>query len=218
MKVQKVRKMGIYEILFRGGFGLADNIQSLAYLIEHNDGIEIVEKESLEKAYESCCIKYVDRKLRSDPYLRPLLPRFDDVFRVPFHEPGYMEHVASIRFFAILNKDFVGVFSSVEKALEFVNAIHPVWLKEFSNEFDGVSWLNFQVMRCILPMSAYFSGTIPYIKKLPLNVAVPIPYAQWLSEHYVPDPRLSFGENSLLEQQNLHQISTTAENKKQEGE
>jgi len=168
-----------------GGFTLLGNTESLNWTIANNSNVQVVEEPSLDRAYVRGCDQYVRDEWARNPYQQPLLPRFEDVLRAPYYAPGFVAQIPSIRFFATIHCDYVGIYDNVQGAVEFIDYFKPSGLKEFSSADDAKLWLNERFILPMLVMSAYVTDPIEYIKNLPLNSAVPVRYRQWW-EHNLP--------------------------------
>ena len=168
-----------------GGFTLLGNTESLNWTIANNSNVQVVEEPSLDRAYVRGCDQYVRDEWARNPYQQPLLPRFEDVLRAPYYAPGFVAQIPSIRFFATVHRDYVGIYDNVQSAVEFIDYFAPSGLKEFSTVDDAKLWLNERFILPMLVMSAYVSDPIEYIMSLPLNSAVPVRYRQWW-EHNLP--------------------------------
>lgn len=168
-----------------GGFTLLGNTESLNWTIANNSNVQVVEEPSLDCAYVRGCDQYVRDEWARNPYQQPLLPRFEDVLRAPYYAPGFVAQIPSIRFFATVHRDYVGIYDNVQSAVEFIDYFAPSGLKEFSTVDDAKLWLNERFILPMLVMSTYVTDPIEYIKNLPLNSAVPVRYRQWW-EHNLP--------------------------------
>lgn len=175
----------IFRVNHLGGFTLLQNTESLEWVVSNNSNVLVVETPSIKQAYVEACNQHVGDEWKRKPYQQPLLPRFEDVLRAPYYAPGFVAQIPSIRFFATVHRDYVGIYDNVQSAVEFIDYFAPSGLKEFSTVDDAKLWLNERFILPMLVMSAYVTDPIEYIKNLPLNSAVPVRYRQWW-EHNLP--------------------------------
>ena len=166
-----------------GGFTLLSNTESLSWTISNNSGVQVVEEPSLDRAYVRGCDQYVRDEWARNPYQQPLVPRFEDVIRSPYYAPGFVAQIPSSRFFATVHRDYIGIYDSVQGAVEFIDYFKPSGLKEFSTADAAKLWLNERFILPMLAMSAYVTDPIEYIMSLPLNTAVPVRYRQWWEQN-----------------------------------
>ena len=187
-----------FSIIYNGGFAMTDRFECSQFLLESNSNVNIVEAPTLETAYVNACEQYVYGYWQRDPYHTPAIPTFEAVLKMPYHEPGFIPNVPYERYFATVHKDFVGIYDNVIGAMEFLDYFAPSELKEFSTVKEATLWLNEIFVLPILPMSAYITDKIPYIKNLPLNQAVSVNYYDWLNQHYQPQDKLSFNKSGIF--------------------
>ena len=172
-----------FRINYTGGFALANSTELLTWLINNNSGIHVVEAANMEQAYFDACNQFVHDEWTKNPYHQPLLPKFEDVLRSPYHVPGSVTQIPAHRFFATVNPDYIGIYDNVKEAVEFVEHFKPSGLKEFFSADEAKLWLNERFVLPMLAMSAYVTDPIEYITNLPFNTAVPIHYRQWWQQH-----------------------------------
>lgn len=172
-----------FRVNYNGGFALANNIELLNWFITNNSGVHVVEAPNVEQAYFDACNYFVNDEWTKNPYRQPLLPRFEDVLHSPYHAPNFVAQIPAHRFFATISPDFIGIYDTVEGAVEFVEHFKPSGLKEFSTADEAKLWLNERLVLPMLAMSAYVTDPIEFIKKMPLNTAAHIYYRQWWQQH-----------------------------------
>ena len=172
-----------FRINYNGGFALANSTEPLQWLIENNSGVHVVETPNIEQAYIEACNQFVRDEWTRNPYHQPLLPRFEDVIRTPYHVPGFVAQIPARRFFATVHRDHVAIYDNVQGAVEFIDYFAPSGLKEFSTADEAKLWLNERFIVPMLAMSAYVTNPIEYIVSLPLNTAVPVRYRQWWEQN-----------------------------------
>ena len=172
-----------FRINYDGGFAMASNTEPLTWLINNNSGVHVVESPNVEQAYFDACNQFVRDEWARNPYQQPLLPRFEDVLRSPYHIPGFVTQIPVRRFFATVSPDYIGIYDTIEGAVEFIDYFAPSELKEFSSADEAKLWLNERFILPILVMSAYVTDSIEYIMNVPLNKAVPIHYRKWWQQH-----------------------------------
>ena len=187
-----------FRVQYRGGFWLTNNTQHLSWSVSNNSDVTVVEEPTLELAYVNACRDYVQEHWKNNPYKQPVLPTFEAVHRMPYHEPGFIKNVPLIRYFAVINQDYVGICDSVKDAIEFIEHFKPSGLKEFDSADKAKLWLNEKFVLPILPMSAYITDKIPYIMEIPLNTALHIPYREWWQQHFKPVDNLPFSAPKFL--------------------
>ena len=158
-----------FRIQYREGMAVTNHFEYLPFLLENNSDVTIVEEPTLEVAYVNACTQYVQDFWQRKPYRTPALPTFEDILKMPYHEPGFIPNVPSVRFFAAINQYYVGIYDSVKGAVEFWNNFNPSGLKEFDSADKAKLWLNEKFVLPILPMSAYISPT----KSLIIRFAIP---------------------------------------------
>ena len=185
-------------VQYRGGFALINNFQHLSWSVSNNSDITVVEEPTLEQAYVNACNCYVQEYWKNNPYKQPALPTFEAVLKMPYYEPGFIKNVPSIRFFATINRDYVGIYDTVEGAIEFLNYFKPSGLKEFDSADGAKLWLNEKFILPILSMSAYITDKIPYLVEIPLNTAVPVHYREWWQQHFKSVDNLPFTAPKFL--------------------
>ena len=194
--------MSVYSIVYQGGFALPKSLEELDYLMRHNSNVSVMDFNSDWGAYCSCCYKRSKDKLKSmrnnQAIQQPLMPTFEEVFQVPFHEPGFVEIVPPNRFFAIINIHFFGIYTEVESAIEFLNFYHSSWLKEFSTLEEAQFWINCKYMSYIFPRMAYINNSVPYIQQVQINHVMPVNYVQWLKENLQMPQSFSFPRSQFL--------------------
>ena len=172
-----------FRINYDGGFALANSTELLTWLINNNIGIHVVEAANMEQAYFDACNQFVRDEWMKNPYVQPIVPKFEDVLRSPYHVPGSVAQIPAHRFFATVNPDYIGIYDNVKEAVEFVEHFKPSGLKEFFSADEAKLWLNERFVLPMLAMSAYVTDPIEYITNLPFNTAVPIHYRQWWQQH-----------------------------------
>ncbi len=86
MNIQQIASRA-FRINFNDGFALANNAELLTWLINNNSGIHVVEAPNVEQAYFDACNQFVHDEWTKNPYHQPLLPKFEDVLRSPYHVP-----------------------------------------------------------------------------------------------------------------------------------
>lgn len=172
-----------FRVNYNDGFALLQSTELLGWLVENNSGVHVVEVPSPEQAYVEACRQFVQNEWTKNPYKIPILPRFEDVIRSPYHAPRFVVQIPTPRFFATVNPDFIGIYDNVQEAVEFVEHFKPSGLKELSSADEAKLWLNKSLVLPMVAMSAYVTDPIEYILNLPLNEAVPVYYRQWWQQH-----------------------------------
>lgn len=194
--------MSIYAITYQGGFALPKSLEELDYLMKHNTNISVREFTSLWEAYCSCCYKRSKDKLKdimnSQTMQQPLMPTFEAVCQMPFHEPGFIENVSPNRVFAVIHLANCGIYYETQTAIEFLNFYHPSWLKEFATLGEAQWWINCKHMSRIFPMGAYIQNDIPYLNNIQPNLVIPTNYDEWLKENLQVPQEFSFTSNQFL--------------------
>lgn len=163
-----------YGMVYRGGIALAMGFENVKFLMEHNSEVELLEKFKPEEAYIWATQKYVERKNQLQRYTMPLIPKMEDLIYKAYHEPNFIEHVPMNRFFAMIAATHVGIFTSVESAIDFLSYFHPTMLKEFTNIDDALWHINWFYLQRIFPRIAYICTSIQYMNNVPLDMAVPV--------------------------------------------
>ena len=120
------------------------------------------------------------------------------ICRTPYQTPGFIAQISTNRFFAIANRDYVGIYDEVQGAVEFINHFRWCLLQEFSTVDAAKLWLNECFIVPMLAMSAYVTEPIECIKNLPLNSAVPIHYRQWWQRNLPAVNNLPFSQPQFL--------------------
>ena len=172
-----------FRINYTGGFALANSTELLTWLIRNNSGVHVDEAPNVEQAYFDACNQFVLDEWRKNPYRQPLLPKFEDVLQSPYHVPGFVNQIPTHRFFASVSPDYIGIYDTVEGAVEFVEHFKPSGLKEFYSADEAKLWLNEKFVVPMLAMSAYVTNPIKYLMNVPLNTAAQIYYRQWWQQH-----------------------------------
>ena len=148
----------MYEIsiMYKNGFALPNSLTEVDYLVKHNSEISIKTFNSKWEAYCSCCQKISVDKLQETMYkqqfIQPILPTFEDVCKMPFHEPGFVENVPPTRFFAVVHRNYVGIYDNVKDVIDFLNAFQALRVKEFTDVNVAKWWINYKFMACIFPI------------------------------------------------------------------
>lgn len=163
-----------YGVVYRGGIALLMGVENVAFLMQHNNDIELLEMVKPEEAYIWAAKTYVERKNQFQRYTMPTIPKMEDLIHRAYHEVNFMEYVPTNRFFAVIAKGYVGIFTSVESVSDFLAYFHPTLLKEFSNVDEALWHLNWFFLCEIFPRIAYIDKPIQYLKTLPLDTAVPV--------------------------------------------
>ena len=172
-----------FRVNYNGGFALLQSTALLGWLLNNNGGVHVVEAPNVEQAYFDACNQFVREEWTKNPYQQPLLPRFADVIRLPYHTPGFVAQIPTHRLFASVSPDYIGIYDTVEGAVEFVEHFKPSGLKEFYSADEAKLWLNEKFVLPMVAMSAYVTDQIGYIQDLPINTAVQIYYRQWWQQH-----------------------------------
>ena len=183
---------------YLGGFTLLGNTELLACTIANNSNVQIVEEPSLDRAYVRGCDQYVRDEWARNPYQQPILPQFADAIRAPYYAPGFVAQIPAHRFFATVSPNFIGIYDTVQGAVEFVEYFRPSGLKEFSTADDAKSWLNEKFVLPMLAMSAYVAEPIEFILNVPLNSAVPVRYRQWWEQNLPAVNNMPFKQPQFL--------------------
>ena len=181
-----------FRVNYNGGFALANSTEILTWLISNNSGVHVVEAPNVEQAYFDACTQFVRDEWTKNPYHQPFLPKFEDVLQSPYHAPNFVAQIPAQRFFATVSPDYIGIYDTVQGAVEFVEHFKPSGLKEFSSADAAKLWLNERLVLPMLAMSAYVTDPIEYIMNVPLNTAVPIHYRQWWQQHLPAVGKLPF--------------------------
>ena len=163
-----------YGVVYRGGIALAMGFENVAFLMQRNDDIELLERFKPQDAYIWATQKYVEQIERLQRYTMPIIPNLEDLMYKAYHEPNFVESVPMNRFFAVITDGYVGIYTSVESVSEFLAYFHPTMLKEFTNVDEALSYINWFFLRRIFPLIAYITAPIQYMKDIPLNTVVPI--------------------------------------------
>ena len=100
-----------YGMVYRGGIALPMGVDSVSFLMEHNSEVELLECFTPQKGYIWATQIYVERKNRLQRYTQPILPNMEDLIYKSYHEPNFMEHVPTKRFFSVIAKGYAGVFT-----------------------------------------------------------------------------------------------------------
>ena len=172
-----------FRVNYDGGFALLQNTALLGWIIENNSGVNVVEVPSIEQAYVEACRQFVKKEWAKNPYQNPILPRFEDVIRSPYHASGFVSQIPAHQFFAAINSDYVAIYNTVQGAIDFADYFKPSGLQEFSSAEATKNWLNEKFLLPIFAISAYVTDKIGYIQDLPLNTAAQIYYRQWWQQH-----------------------------------
>ncbi|MBR1645367.1 MAG: hypothetical protein IJ685_01190 [Selenomonadaceae bacterium] len=114
-----------FRVNYNGGFALLQSTALLGWLLNNNGGVHVVEAPNVEQAYFDACNQFVREEWRKNPYQQPLLPRFADVIRLPYHTPGFVAQIPTHRLFASVSRDYIGIYDTVEGAVEFVEHFKP---------------------------------------------------------------------------------------------
>lgn len=176
-----------YGLVYRGGIALPVGLDATALLMQHNSDIELFERFTPQKAYIWAAQKYVERKNQTERYTRPYLPKMESLINSSYHETNFIEQVPIVRYFSIIANDYVGVFTSVKTACEFLSYFHPTILKEFSNVDDAIWNINWFFLKRTLPLVAYIYDPIHYLTNIQLDKAVPINFLSINNKKTLPD-------------------------------
>lgn len=187
-----------FRINYDGGFALANSTEMLNWLIENNRAVIVVETISIGQAYVDAANQFVHDEWIKNPYQQPILPRLEDLIKLPYRVSSFISQIPSTRFFASVSIDNIGIFDNVKNAVEFIDYFKHSSLKEFSTIDEAKLWLNEKFLLPIFAISAYVTEPIEYIKNLPLNSVVPIQYRQWWENNLPFVPNLPFVEPKFL--------------------
>lgn len=176
-----------YGVVYRGGIALPMGLDAVTFLMNHHDDIEMLERFSPQEAYIWAAQKYIERKNHLQRYSQPPLPTMEELIYKAYHDPEFIEHIPTIRYFAIIANGYAGVFTSVENASDFLAYFHPTLLKECLTLDDALWQINWFFLRRIFPRIAYIHEPIQYLKKLTLDVAVPLQFLNENSELKFPE-------------------------------
>lgn len=175
--------MRMFGIIFNGGFAIVENTVTLAAVITTESQVEAWEFDCPEEAYVRLCGAYVEREYWGNPSAQIVLPRFEAFKDTPiFHKYGFVAQPVSVRFFAAVNPDTVGIFTRPEFVAEFLESYPRSVVKEFGSIADAQNWLNFAFLRYLLPISAYVAP-VPYYAEIPLDVIFPVGFKDWWQAH-----------------------------------
>ena len=163
-----------YGMVYRGGIALPLGVENVAFLMQHNADIELLERFKPEDAYIWATQTYVERKNQIQRYIMPIIPNMEDLMYKAYHEPNFIECVPTNRFFAVIADGYVGIFKSVDSVSDFLAYFHPTMLKEFTNIDDATWYVNWFFLRQIFPRVAYICTPIQYMNNVPLDKAVPV--------------------------------------------
>ena len=125
-------------------------------------------------------------------------PKFEDVVNHPYRLESIIPKIPSHRFFATFSPEYIGIYNSVDGAVEFLYHIKFSNLKEFNSEDKAKFWLNEYFLLPLFSIYAYCTEEIKYISKRPLNTAVPIYYRQWWNNHLKAINNLPFAQPQFL--------------------
>lgn len=175
-----------YGMVYRGGIALPVGVANVRFLMEHNSEVELVERYTPQEAYIFAAQKYVELKNQLQHYTMPTIPRMEDLIYRSYHEPNFIECVPINRLFAVITDGYAGIFTSVESVSDFLAYFHPTLLKEFSNADEALWYMNWFFLRQIFPRSAYINVPIQYLKKVPLDTAVPLNFFGANNETHFP--------------------------------
>ena len=128
-----------YGVVYRGGIALPMGVENVAFIIQHNADIELLERFNSQDAYIWATQIYVDRKNQLQRYTMPMIPNMEDLIYKAYHESNFVESVPTNRFFAVITDGYVGIFTSVDSVIDFLAYFHPTLLREFNNVDDAPS-------------------------------------------------------------------------------
>ena len=131
-----------FRVNYRGGFSLTRNLEPMSWLMANNNDITVIEAPSLEKAYVDPCWQFVQDEWRRNPYTQITPPKFEDVVNHPYRLDSVIPRIPSHRFFATFSPEYIGIYNSVDGAVEFLYHIKFSNLKEFNSEDEAKFWLN----------------------------------------------------------------------------
>ena len=187
-----------FRVNYRGGFSLTRNLEPISWLIQNNNDLTVIESLNLEKAYAEACCQFVQEEWRRSPYTQITPPKLEDVVDTPYRLESIIPKIPSRRFFATFSPEYVGIYTSVDGAVEFLYHIKFSNLKEFTSEDEATLWLNEYFLLPLFSISAYCTDEIEYIKKIPLNTAVQVYYLQWWHNHLKAINNLPFAQPQFL--------------------
>ena len=124
--------------------------------------------------------------------------KFEDVVNHPYRLESIIPKIPSLRFFATFSPEYIGIYDSVDGAVEFLYHIKFSNLKEFNSEDKAKFWLNEYFLLPLFSIYAYCTEEIKYISKRPLNTAVPIYYRQRWKNHLKAINHLPFAQPQFL--------------------
>ena len=189
----------IFRVNYREGFALIHNLEYLPWLIEKNSDVHVCEMPDIGLAYTEACVEYTLKKFDPKSPTTPILPKFENVVHMPFHSPGFTPQIPpSDRFFATMHHAYIGIFDTIQGAIEFMSQLTPSTLQEFPTSDDATAYFNRTFVLPMLALSAYVTDDIPYITSMPINFAVPIAYRQWWLNHLKLVSNLPFQQPKFL--------------------
>jgi|GEM_PF-1634326 len=191
--------MTTFAINFDGGLGLVNTCLEVSYIISNESGVSVKGLPTRELAYVYACETYVERELKKNPYVQPILPRLEDLdFSPIFRSWGFIPQRVSQRFFAAVHPEVAGIFTSHEKAVEFLG-LYSLNSHIYEMESIGAAQrsINYYYWRYILPMGAYITEPIPYCSNILIDTVMQMPYADWIRNHCMVERKIPFEQYPL---------------------
>ena len=179
-----------FVVNFDGGFDITNSLSRVEMVVSKFNGIEIHEANDLWLAYQQACIRYTAKKLSSNTFFMPTLPKFEDVVKAPFYER--IIPITGSRFFALITDNYCASIST--EILDIVNFLHyfnHCIVKEFSGYEEALNFINRIFLTPIISMGAYLKQDIPLIDELDNKVSQ-LPYSSWLDQNCELPPEKRF--------------------------
>lgn len=186
-----------FSVIFNDGFDITDRLERVHKVLNTFGGIEIHFSDDPWQAYYCACFRHTIKKLSLNPFIMPILPKFEDVLNAPFYER--ITPVASPRFFALLAPGYkASIATDSNTVINFLWSFERAAVKEFNNYEEALGWVNKIFIVPIIAMGAYLREEIPMIDKLDDKVSQ-FPYEEWLEKNCNLPPEKRFTPENCVE-------------------
>lgn len=195
--------MSVYGIVYARGFAVTASPEVVKWILEHNSEVELQIFNDSWEAYTWCCTEYSRRFLAQHPNVQHKLPTFDEVLKMPYHEPRFVENVPQNRFFTAMNARGIAIYDNVDNLIDFIMGYNIFSsIKEFDSEEKAMQYINWNLMMYVMPRSAYISGDFYTIRNCNTNMILSTqPLTSWYQENFHPPQQWPTSE--LYYQQNF---------------
>lgn len=174
----------IHLVEFHRGFAAFNSPEEIVEIIKQEVGIQISTCETIEYAYVSACRNYARKEWERNPWVLPVLPRFEDwqaadfyfTSGVPLMQPPCW------RIFSARSYNTIAILTNTANVIDFLMQYPDASVTEEPSVQAAQNALNWVLLQHLLPFAPYIIGGLPCLQNLPLDTIIPVDFAEKFKE------------------------------------